>query len=315
MRVSTFILFGVLLVAGGAYWYQATAHYCPVPLSYRLGEIDSSFNITEAAALERIKAAEALWEEVAERELFHYQADAAFTIDFVFDDRQETINTEASERATLDDKRDYNESLVAQLDVLQAEYTALRDEYEARMSAYETELTAYNQTVQTYNDQGGAPTEVFGQLEETRTALETEAATLDEIAQTINQLAGQITELGDRSNAQIESYNREVNRYNNRYGYEREFTQGDYQGDSIHIYTFTSDAELETVLAHEFGHALGIGHVEDNAALMYYLMDEPHASPQLTAADLAALQQVCGETETLGQSVRHQIRQLLRYLN
>lgn len=309
------MLFGVLLVVSTVYWYQLTALNCPVPLQYRVGAIDESFAITEAEAVDRIAAAEAVWEEATGRDLFQYNENAEFTIDFVFDDRQETLNTEASERADLDDRRNQNEELVALLDDLQLEYDALREEFERRMQRYETDLTDYNQTVQSYNDQGGAPADVFADLEETRKELAAESAELDTITDNLNQLAGRITELGERGNAEIASYNRDVSRYNNRYGYEREFTQGDYQGDSIHIYTFTSEAELETVLAHELGHALGIGHVEASSSLMYYLLDDPHAGPTLSAADLAELKLVCGEAETLGQQIRHQIRQFLSHFN
>jgi predicted Zn-dependent protease len=45
------------------------------------------------------------------------------------------------------------------------------------------------------------------------------------------------------------------------------------------------------VLAHELGHALGIGHLDNPKAIMYYLNEG--INEKLTADDLMALKKVC----------------------
>ena len=87
MRSSYLIALSITLIGAGVYWYQATAYQCPVPLSYKLGTIDSSFNITPEEAKWHAAAAEAVWESAVGRELFTYDEQASFTIDFVFDER------------------------------------------------------------------------------------------------------------------------------------------------------------------------------------------------------------------------------------
>jgi FtsZ-binding cell division protein ZapB len=312
MKFSTVLLFTILAAVLGLYWYSATAAQCPVPLAYRIGEIDESFSISHDEAVARVVVAEALWEDVTDRDLFVYDETAKFTIDFVFDDRQQTINAEASERVVLDEQRTKNQSLVETIEALQQEYEALREQYKMHVATYERELDEYNQRVNQYNDRGGAPADVFAELEDERNRLAAESEALNDTTKELNDFVGRIAELNESANRQIDAYNREVQRYNNRYGYEREFTQGDYQGDSIHIYSFTSDAELEKVLAHEFGHALGIGHVEASSSLMYYLMEDPQAGPRLTEADMDAFIAVCDESETMGQKARHVIRQFIQ---
>jgi predicted Zn-dependent protease len=48
------------------------------------------------------------------------------------------------------------------------------------------------------------------------------------------------------------------------------------------------------VLAHEFGHALGLDHVEDPQAIMYYLMDKQNIKDlKLTTDDINALKKGC----------------------
>ncbi|MFW6210110.1 MAG: matrixin family metalloprotease [Patescibacteria group bacterium] len=308
MRAPFFVSLLITLVLAGVYWYQSTATICPVPLAYRLGTLDDSFVISRDEATEQIAVAAAVWESAVDRELFVYDESADFTIDFVFDERQETADAEADQRAELDAQEAETVELEATLRELQREYEELRDDFDERRSVYETNLAAYNVRVQEYNDQGGAPPEIFAELEVERERLDSEAVALDQLTDELNALGQQIKELAVRGQRQVEAYNSAVEAYNAAFGYAREFTQGDYQGDAIHIYKFSDYYELQRVLAHEFGHALGIGHVAGSSSLMYYLMSDTNATPTLSAEDRAAYTAVCGVEPTLGQRMRHLVR-------
>jgi hypothetical protein len=179
------------------------------------------------------------------------------------------------------------------------------------LGAYETRLGAYNRKVSSFNDQGGAPPGQFAALEAERRELDRESAGLQATTGELNTLIANINELGDRGQALVDSYNREVEIFNDNFGFSREFTQGDYQGDRINIYKFSDVQELEQVLAHEFGHALGIDHVDVESSLMYYLLEETNQSPTLSAADSAAFTAVCGTGEEFDQTVRRTIRDFL----
>ena len=311
MRLRFFTLFLITLTLAGTYWYTATAYVCPVPLAYRLGTLDTDFNLTEEEARAYIEQGASVWEQAADRDLFYYDDNADFTINFTFDERQARANSEARSSATLDQRRNENEQLLTTIGKLQADYEGLLENYNQAAAAYEERLEQYNQTVQRYNDQGGAPQSEFEALQAQQRELNEEASSLQNRASELNELAGQLNDLQSESNQRVEAYNREVRTFNNRYGHAHEFTQGDYQGGSINIYKFSSEAELVTVLAHEFGHALGIGHVEDESGVMYYLLTEESETPLLTEADQTELIDVCGTSEGWQHTIRRAIRNAL----
>lgn len=298
----------IVAVTATTYWYISTANECPTPLAYRLGQLDDHFAITPEEAKEYLTQAEQVWETAAGRNLFVYDESAPFVVDFIFDDRQALADSEAVQSAELDEKRSESEGLIKILEEMQSSYQELSSAYNTRVAAYEDRLNTYNQTVRKYNDRGGAPADEYARLQEEQEALDRESGAIQVQAEELNNLASQLNELANRSNALIEDYNRDVRRFNNLYGYEREFTQGDYDGSKINIYKFSSAAELVTVLTHEFGHALGIGHVEDESGVMYYLLTDESENPTLTEADIAAFAQVCGT----GNEIQHTLRRIIR---
>lgn len=131
------------------------------------------------------------------------------------------------------------------------------------------------------------------------------SAIADEIAQVheIQRLAREIDNLRvqlqrtqtrfmiDRVNRSIDRYNRLVSAYNQKPA--AEVTQGSYQ-DHLEIYAFADLADLQMVMLHEFGHALGIGHVATQGAVMNARhMIGVAANADLQAADVAALKEAC----------------------
>ncbi len=297
-------LIAVLLFSGGYLYYTARA-ICPAPLEYRIGEFDERFGITTDEARLVISEAEAVWEDATGRNLFTYNTNAEFPINFIFDDRQALADAEEDFLGRLNETQARNAAINSTYEELVAEYEALGTAYQARVAMYEASLDEYNNIVAEYNREGGAPPEAFAQLESDRAALDQGRADLQRQSQQLNGLVAKINQISDQGNQLINTYNQNVATYNDTFGGSHEFTQGDYRGDSINIYKFSDRAELRTVLAHELGHALGVDHVEGASSVMYYLMGGQPADVSLTPFDLNEFVRVCGTDEsTVGYIIR-----------
>lgn len=313
---STFVFSLCLtLIFSLSYWYSATAHICPVPLSYRVGELDERFLLDKAELEAILAAATAVWESRTGRDLFVLDDTASLTVNLVFDERQQLARTEEEWRLRLDAEQARYETELAEIRQLQAEYERERARYDSDQENFNALLATYNAEVEAFNRSGGAPPEEFARLEATAAALRTMSAKLTEAEDRLNRLVADIKTQGEATNALIVSYNAEVEAYNALFGQRQTITQGEFRRDTITVFKFSERDELKRVLAHELGHALGIGHVEGEESVMYYLITEASAPPVLSDADLAAFVAVCGEADTLPAQVRRTIRTLLNNFN
>ncbi len=311
----SFSLFATVCFTG-AYWYLNTSTECPVPIYYRLGEVDARFGITEAKAREVLLEAEKVWEAAAKQDLFIYSDTTDFTVNFMYDERQKEASTEEAWRISLDAKEKKTEAAFAAVESLQSAYEVERKKYEAARERYELSLASYNTEVEEINAGGGATKEQFAELEAQKKSLNTELRALLALEKELTEAGEELNEKGEDANVLIEAYNAEVVRYNEVYGERNEtFTQGDYERSRINVYTFSTEEDLVKVLAHEFGHALGIGHVEGSDSLMYYLMADQPDEYRLSAEDSTAFATVCSEVDSLAASLRRAIRTALTTFN
>jgi hypothetical protein len=288
------LLILVIIATSGYSYYQIAYSKCRVPIAYDIGDIDKRFGITEEEARAALSDAESLWEDATGKNLFTYTEGGDLVVSFVYDERQATTIEEHELSAVLDSKAVMSESIRTDYETLLSGYEKLKREHTAKVAAYERRLAVHNDEVEKWNGKGGAPEGVYERLGVTSKSLNKESADLNQSAKTLNALVAKINDIGTKGNKAVEAYNNDVARYNDAFGNEREFTQGDYQNGAIKIYQFDDGTELRKVLAHELGHALGIEHVDDPTAVMYYLMEGQLAELSLAPADVAAYRDQCG---------------------
>lgn len=314
MRPLFLILLLATTIFSSAYLYKTQASVCQVPLRYSIGEFDEGFPLGIEEAKSVLSAAEAVWEDSTGRELFVYDESADFKVNFVFDERQAKTIAEESWREKLDVSESTSAEIAEQYNQVLAEYEKLETAYAARVAVYEQALESFNKVVEMYNADGGAPPSVYQDLERQEQTLNQTKDELQNDARRLESVVDKLNLLGEKGNHLIEQYNDGVEKYNTTFGETGEFTQGDYQGDYINIYTFQDQNELSRVLVHEFGHALDIGHVEGSESMMYYLMEDQPVVPTLSVEDQAAFVAVCGAGEGAWYRIRTLINKIFSNL-
>jgi hypothetical protein len=115
-----------------------------------------------------------------------------------------------------------------------------------------------------------------------------EVAGYNEFAGRVNMFAGIVNRLAGSLNAGIVSYNRLASD-------REEFAAGTYRVEngekSISIYQFYDYRELVVIIAHELGHALGLGHGTEEDSIMYPKIGSQ--TGKLSDEDVSLLMAVC----------------------
>ena len=109
------------------------------------------------------------------------------------------------------------------------------------------------------------------------------------LVDTINSVVVVINEIATSNNLDL------VDQQNIGNTLGREFCEGVYEYKngkrSITIYQYDNEYRLVRVLAHEFGHALGLNHSKSGDAVMYHLIQSD--SLELSPDDIAAVKSRC----------------------
>lgn len=294
--------FFVLLAFGPLVYilYELNSPICSKALKYGVGSFDSAFGITKEDFRMVALQAESVWENELERNVFIYDSEADFKINLIYDEKQlATIQKQKTESGLT--------ALESEFETLDRQLTTLKFEYESKVQSYKNRLTSFDQKKSSYeskvaqwNSKGGAPQSVYSSLEEERRILNSEASSLNAEANSLNVMADRLNDAVVLRNKKADEYNRAAREYNKKYGEGLEFNQAEYTGEEINVYQFGDKSELLLALVHEFGHALGMDHVENPDSVMYYLSSGmAETNTELSTEDIEELNRVCESNKFL----------------
>ncbi len=252
---------------------QKTLYYspCDTPIAYSIGQIDKEFNLTPDEVLRRATIAENIWEKASGKNLFEFDSRSPFTIDVVYDGRQglsETANQLGSEL------KEGRQEIETRLDV-----------YDRNVAQFKADLEALNRDISYWNSRGGAPEEEYSKLLARQEELRQRQQDLQTEAQALNQST-------DEFNNQTSNLNQTIQNLNQALEVKPEGGLYTQHGTDRQITIFFNNSEEEFIytIAHEMGHALGIGHIPDRNSIMY-----PNVNLILTPSefDLEELEKAC----------------------
>ncbi len=286
LLVKNFLLFilVVVIVAYGIYAIPSlhakvatllTYNECDIPIQYRLGSFDSKFGLSTDQVMQDIGQATSLWSNAEGKTLFTYAPNAQLTVNFVYDQREALNSTINQLNSQLSQS---NQSLNQQIVT-----------YNTQVAAFKQELAAYNALVEQYNRQQSITPQEYADLQKQKQELIAEGDVL-------NAMARQLNLVTNNYNENVYTYNNDINQFQNELAQKPEEGLYNPNNNTITIYLINNHDELVHTLAHEFGHALGMGHVADPHAIMY-----PYSTSSLTVTpdDMGELQTVCRNQSSL----------------
>ena len=282
---------------------------CEVPVLWRVDGIDPRFGLSEADAAGAVRAAAFLWESALGRVLLFRESDEGIPIRFEYDERQEETRVRQARVAEVDAEARALEESAEDLELLRSRLESRRSIHQARLTAYRDRLATLEETVEFWNARGGAPAEEVERLRQLQ-------AEVDELRASANAAADEVNRLVDALNRETEAHNLRVDEANRRRGVIRDaypvqvVQSGEYiestrgigpltlsRDAEIRIYQFEDRDHLTLVVAHELGHALGLGHTGVEGTLM--AAESAGAAgigpTDVTPGDVAALRELCPE--------------------
>lgn len=298
----------VFLLFGFGYYYRDTVgsvfrnllnrlQPCQRPITYSIERIDPQFGITKEELLSDIGRAERIWESPISKSLFEYSPTGDLKISLIYDYRQKATDELQKLGIVISDDRSSYDTVKAKYDSLVALYEKEKARLAILVKAYNSDKDVFEKDVKYWNSRGGASKSEYDDLQQRRNDLNNQVTVINQVQDSLNSLGETINSTAIILNKLIAELNLQVKTYNTvGASTGKEFNEGEYVssagGISINIYQFDSENKLLRVLAHELGHALGLDHLDNPKAIMYYLNEG--VNEKLTADDLGALRGVCG---------------------
>jgi hypothetical protein len=298
----------VLAVASEPASWQRSA--CTLPVRWRVADVDPRFGVTPGEVGRAVLDATGLWEEGAGRRLFAPDPRGGIPVRLVYDQRQARTDERLRAEGLV---RRADQDLAAQGGELSRAWEAHHDaltRHRAARDALAEDVSKHNQAVRQWNDAGGLPEASAAgwvaserRLREAQGALVQAARDLEENEAALRAAERRLAERVAERNDEMERLERAfpaVSVEAGAYLDARDETISNAVYREIRVFRFRDPDDLVRVLAHEFGHALGIAHVVEEGAVMRGEQgsgETPVAAVlQLHPADIRALDERCPET-------------------
>lgn len=243
--------------------------YCDNPVIYKIDQIDPAFNITREKLEQEIQVAGSVWNLAYGKPLVVFDPQSVLSVNLIYDERQRNLTQLYQAK----------EKVKKELFIVEA---SLKD-YETNATELNARVSQLNKEISDWNRKGGTPEKEYKRLKQE----------VEKVNLAITQLAQQKQEADTKVlhyNDLINQYNLQVAQYSDILKNLPEEGLYDSLTHKIDIYFYDSAEQFLHTATHEFGHAIGLSHAQDENSIMYSISN---ASNQLSAEDLGLLNGYC----------------------
>lgn len=271
--------------------YHPPISPCTKTMGYKLGIFDTRFGISKKIFLEEVAEASSLWGVEVNKTLFVYDEQGPLTINLIYDERQASTDNVNNLAIEIENSKHEADAIHNAYEEEKKMYTSDGDRLQRDTDAFTLLSKEYAAKVEAYNQAGGATKEQYD-------AMTAELASLKEKAQVLDDRHASLLQFMSTINDRVKKYNELIIyintliRQSNALG-TKKFTEGRFtpRNTAIDIYQYNDTLKLRRVLAHELGHALGIGHNTNSFSIMY--SNNNGTAFALTREDTEALLTAC----------------------
>ena len=271
--------------------YVPSLSPCKTPMGYTIGVFDTKFGISKSTFMNEINMASSLWEKASGKKLFYYNENAPLTINLIYDERQQRTDEINNLSLEIENAKVSADALHDAYEQEKIVYNKDQDQLIKDTASFQERQKAYKAKVEAYNTSGGAQKMEYD-------AMMNELTVLKEDFASIEVRRASLLSFMEAINIKVAKYNEFVLYINdlvkrsNELGANK-FTEGRFRPavNVIDIYQYDNTTKLRRVIAHEFGHVLGINHTSNLYSIMYAM--NTATTTELSQEDKQALSQVC----------------------
>jgi hypothetical protein len=276
----------------------SAAEECEQTITWKFGAVDSRFNLDKDSLMVVMQSVSTLWAEAAGYTVLAHDPQGEVELNFYYTHQQEYSDNEQELSDKIKRQRQiyYSKNILYQRQ--ENHFEDIEQEFNQQQAEYNDAVTAYNQTLNRIQTTGVRSRELNEKLQRLKRDIEIRETVLQTLRVNLNEQEENLKNHSDELNQYADTINELVYQYQKRFSSWKTFYQGVYINvggkRKINIYQFDDIGRLKLLLAHEFGHALGLKHVGNPKSIMYYLTDRQNTEElQLTDEDMRAFKNRC----------------------